>query len=386
MNSLFSGFSIDGHQSIRYIEWMLIVLGLLLGFIDGSYEYSFTITLQGIGLYAALALLNCINPFDRPRWERRVYVFLNMLLVTSPVWTGVVMGLLLFLAIIKSCFLLEFKDVVFTLISAGIAYMLASIWYLPEVYEVIQQRGVDWFLTPQRLIFSNLSFFLGTSIFAVLLSLVILAERNSRCRAEALANEVEILAANLERTRIAREIHDSLGHTLTSLGVQLEVAQKLRDRDLNKAFQSVDNAALLANQCLQEIRQTVHAIRESTFDLNTALYELARQMQPSIVVQTHLQLPPLSLQTSHHLYCIFKEGLLNVQKHAQASYATLNGQAIDDTLTLELVDNGCGFDLTQPSDGFGLKGMAERVELLEGTLTIKSAPDQGTHLRVVIPR
>lgn len=191
----------------------------------------------------------------------------------------------------------------------------------------------------------------------------------------------------IERLRIAREIHDSLGHTLTSLGVQLEVAQKLRDRDLVKSFHSVDNAALLASQCLEDVRQLVQTMRQqSGFNLNEALHERVEQMrQQGIVTQIHLSLPALSLQSSYQLYCMLKEGLINVQKHAKATHVTLQGVVDSDTIVVTLQDDGQGFDLEQSLTGCGLPGMQERVELLGGTLKISTGSNQGTQIKILIP-
>jgi signal transduction histidine kinase len=217
---------------------------------------------------------------------------------------------------------------------------------------------------------------------------VILAERKSRQRAEVLAQEVETLAARLERTRIAREIHDSLGHTLTTLDVQLEVAQKLRQRDPEQALQAVDTAKKLASQCLEDVRAALSTIRNNDFNLQQALYELIAQVKQhqtlDIVVELHL--PTLPLQTSHQLYCIVQEGLMNVQKHAQAKTVWLRGWMADESLTLELEDDGQGFDPGQSRSGFGLRGIEERVQLLGGKLKVSTVAAQGTQIQVTIPR
>ena len=102
----------------------------------------------------------------------------------------------------------------------------------------------------------------------LLLSFAVIAERKSRQKAEFLAKEVEALAATLERTRIARDIHDSLGHTLTTLDIQLEVAQTLRQRAPEQALQALDTAKLLASQCLADVRRAVQTMRQTNFNLN----------------------------------------------------------------------------------------------------------------------
>lgn len=271
----------------------------------------------------------------------------------------------------------------------GIVWLVSFSWLYPTLR---QQQILEFDSVPlQSTLFSTLLqallYYASASIFVVLLGFVIVAERESRQKAEALSQEVEVLSTKLERLRLAREIHDSLGHTLTSLGVQLEVAQKLRDHDLVKSFHSIDNAALLANQCLQDVRQLVQAMRrQSGFNLDEALHEQVEQIrQQGIMTQINLSLPALPLQSSYQLYCILKEGLINIQKHAEATQIQLQGAIDSDTIVVTLLDDGQGFNLEQPFTGCGLPGMQERVELLSGTLKIITGSKLGTHIKIVIP-
>lgn len=372
---------------LRYVEWTLIGVGLFLGLIDGTYTYSGLVNLQIILFNIIFIALSFIVPLERPMWERRVYVFVNMLVIVSAQSLGLTFDLLLYWGIIKTCFLLGLRSVILTVILTGVAYLLSVAWSLPLLSEMVEK--VDGKLPEtKRILLGSLSYYLGASTFSISLSLVILAERKSRRRAEALAQEVEALASRLERTRIAREIHDSLGHTLTTLDVQLEVAQKLRQRDPEQALQAVDTAKKLASQCLEDVRRALQTIRKSDFDLQQALCELITQVRQRNAFEIHidLNLPSLPLQTSHQLYCIVQEGLMNVQKHAQAKTARLRGWLANETLTLELEDDGRGFDLGQPRTGFGLRGMEERVQLLGGQLKINTADGKGTQIQVTIPR
>ena len=143
---------------------------------------------------------------------------------------------------------------------------------------------------------------------------MIVAERRSRQRAQALTYEVQILAAALERSRIARDIHDSLGHSLTTLNIQLELVQEMRQRDPNCASQALSNAQMLASQCLENVRRAVQTVRQQDFNLNEALNALIEQVRQnqSLTIQSKVNLPPLPLQTSHQLYCIVQNSLVSV--------------------------------------------------------------------------
>lgn len=106
--------------------------------------------------------------------------------------------------------------------------------------------------------------------FTIMLSQTIVVQQEKDQKIEELSEQVESLAATLERTRIAREIHDSLGHTLTDLDTQLAVAQTLRSHDPDRAFAAVDTAKQLSRQCMEDVSQALKRMRESDFDLDRA--------------------------------------------------------------------------------------------------------------------
>jgi signal transduction histidine kinase len=217
-------------RAIRYVDWTLVIVGLLLGVINSSYLYSPTINFLSYAFGAAFIVLGCFIPLERPLFERRIYVFINIVFaIVGAAWFAP-NDLLLHWAIIKSSFFLSLKEVLLTITFGGILYIIATISSLPIVYEILTNNGIQVPNFSTVILIGNITYYLGACSFSILMSLLVIAERKSRQKAEALAQEIEILAANLERTRIARDIHDSLGHTLTNLQVQLVVAQKLRQR------------------------------------------------------------------------------------------------------------------------------------------------------------
>jgi signal transduction histidine kinase len=215
----------------------------------------------------------------------------------------------------------------------------------------------------------------------------LVAERKSRQKVEVLAQQVELQAAKLERTRIAREIHDSLGHSLTTLDVQLQLAQRLFQTNPTASQEAVAIAHQLAKQCLQDVRRSVQMLRHDEFDLNLALTNLTDRIRQDRSLEIHctLKLPVLTTQQSHQLYCIIQEGLTNIQKYAKATKVNLSGYTTPTAIEIELRDNGIGFDPATTRAGFGLLGMRERVQLLDGQFKIQSAVGQGTSIYITIP-
>ena len=267
-----------------------------------------------------------------------------------------------------------------------------------------------WYLNQEWV--SDLLIFSIGLVFAISMAKVVSDEEASRLRAETLLADLELshqqlkkyteqvagLAAAEERNRLARDIHDSLGHYLTAINVQLEKALAFRERNPQEAEQALWDAKRSAKQALQDVRQSVGALRrsEEVFSLSAALAELAQNMSNgrlTVDLQIAGDETGFSKLALMSLYRAAQEGLTNIQKHAQASRATLRVTLDRQEARLVVGDDGRGFDtalLSQlPSnrqERFGLQGVRERLELIGGSMKMESHPNQGTHLVVAIPK
>lgn len=244
----------------------------------------------------------------------------------------------------------------------------------------------------------NLIIFFGLSlVFTLLLVNALLNERTIQNRLQRTNEELQRSAAQVkqlataqERSRIAREIHDSLGHSLTALNIQLEGAIKLSNRDPQKSQELLTEAKRLGSVALQDVRQSVVTLRDkspSKNSLHARLNTLADTLQTSTGITPNINLQlltPLPEATSLALYRIAQEGITNIVKHAQATAVELSLIADESSIRLLLRDNGHGFDIGQTSTGFGLQGMRERAQVMGGQLTVNSQPGQGCELRVTI--
>lgn len=214
-----------------------------------------------------------------------------------------------------------------------------------------------------------------------------LATANRRLR-EYAAQAQELAVAN-ERNRLAREIHDSLGHYLTVINVQLEAASQVFEHDPLKAVAAVRKAQSLAQEGLTDIRRSVAALRSAPLDnqpLPKAIEDLVAELQASgIVTQFHVEgdLLDLSPQVELTLYRAAQEALNNVRKHAHASRADVVLTAMPDRLRIVVSDNGVGGE--QTDGGFGLLGVRERVELLGGTFVAQPVSSGGFEFVVEVP-
>ncbi|MGD1852588.1 MAG: sensor histidine kinase, partial [Cyanophyceae cyanobacterium] len=348
-----------------------------------------------------LAILSLVFPINRPLWQRRTYIFIEIAcLLPTRMFSNWGLDPFLFLYLFKSCFLMRRRDAIFTAVFAGVAWHCSYAWRLfhnlstpiGQLEEEVQRSIQAIQEVPQLLvidaILNSIVIYVPFSLLIILLCLALLSERKSRQQVSALAVEVEVLAADLERTRIARDIHDSLGHTLTTLDVQLELAQTLHTADPNRALQALNQAKGLSSQSHEEVRRAVATMRQGQFNLSAALDVLVEQMNQArtVQVEARINLHQLPLQVSQQIYLIVKEGLTNIQKHSQASAVSLRAQGTPEGVSIALSDDGVGFEIEGVGSGFGLRGMQERVRLLQGQMQIHSSADQGTLIQVTIPR
>ncbi|XGV95589.1 MAG: sensor histidine kinase [Leptolyngbya sp. BL-A-14] len=370
-------------RTFRFLEWIYITAHFGMSFNRPDYPLSIA-----LGFYGFFFGLSWIYPVDRPRWQRYSYILLALTVAFWARWTGVDLELLIFFYLSKSYFLLARRITIFITVFAGVIWTIFDYWVLVDRARTATFSQTDFDLQhPLNVAFFSLVIYVAASVFVLMFSDMVIQEQKSRQRADELAEQVESLATSLERTRIAREIHDSLGHTLTDLDMQLAVAQQLRFHDLEKAFRAIDTAKVLAHQCIEDVSHALDRLRQSDFDLNQALTALMEQMGNSTAlhIQWEVNLPRLPVHQSYQIYCIVKEGMINVQKHARASQISFRGGLTSQGLVLDLKDDGVGFDPATQQGGFGIQGMIERVQLLGGQFTLDTASGKGTQIQVILP-
>lgn len=204
------------------------------------------------------------------------------------------------------------------------------------------------------------------------------------------ADQVAELAAAAERNRLARDIHDSLGHYLTAINIQLEKALAYRARDPEAADRAIHDAKQSARAALQDVRQSVSALRdvEERFSLRQSLADLVGRMDGGtleIVCQVDGDETGYASLALTALYRAAQEGLTNVQKHARARRVLLDVRLGETEARLRVCDDGAGLDPATVR-GYGLRGLQERLELIRGQMHINSDPHTGTELTVTVPK
>ena len=209
---------------------------------------------------------------------------------------------------------------------------------------------------------------------------------NAQLRAH--AAQTEDLATTRERNRLAREIHDGLGHYLTVVKTQLDAAAALLPANPERARDSVVKAAHLTAEALDDVRRSVGSLRTDTArpPLPEALRLLTQEAGLPVTVRLEGTTRPLPPGIEHALFRSAQEGLTNIRKHAAASAAEIVLDFISPgRVTLSVTDNGRGANGNSSTAGFGLIGIRERIEVLGGHVVSGNRPAGGFALTIEVP-
>ncbi|WP_026732712.1 ATP-binding response regulator [Fischerella sp. PCC 9605] len=216
--------------------------------------------------------------------------------------------------------------------------------------------------------------------------------RRALAQERELNQRIEEMTALEERNRIARDIHDSLGHSLVGLNIQMETALKLWNVDLDRAYEFLFEAKQLGSEALNAVRKSVAHIRPDPLQgqlLEKAIAALTQDFHhiTGIAPECYIDLSlPFSNSVNTVVYRIVQEGLTNISKHADATAIQLQIQTTPTELSLTLQDNGRGFCIDGNQTGFGLQGVRERVLAVGGQLEITSELGNGCRITARFPR
>jgi signal transduction histidine kinase len=207
------------------------------------------------------------------------------------------------------------------------------------------------------------------------------------------ASTLEQLATTRERNRLARELHDTLAHTLSGLSVQMETLKAYWDVDQKAARSILEKSLAAAHSGLTETRRAVQALRASPLDdlgLALAIKNMAKDAaeRANLSLNTSIteDLPALSPDVEQCFYRVAQEAIANVVSHAAAKKLMVKLEFSEGKTTLVVRDDGAGFKLAKvgKKTQFGLTGMRERAQLIGGKLTITSKPGAGTTIRLTV--
>ncbi len=382
-------------KSIRFIEDTIVIIGgalhLLILRLNPPANLlinRWTLTFVFLCIYFAISRIDLI---DSSRQTKLICLIIMMLCVTAAHITGFSQLTAPLFALIMARVVLLLEGRLIIWLSSGVfllfmATAVKMVWLEPHWKGTLLQPGV-------ALVFLTSLFYHPVWQYSAIMALVaylvhsLSHGRKQLIQAEKLSHRVAAMARELERNRIARDMHDGIGHSLTSLSVQLEVAKKLFKRDPLKAQESLDQAEKMAKACLKDMRSAVALLRDSDFSLSERISSLAKDVMSSgaLSVETELDIPELPPLLAHQTYRIVQECTTNAIKHSGASLLKISLTNSDDQLRILIEDDGKGFDATKVSNGFGIAGIKERVDEIGGSVQFISKEGSGTSVSVRVP-
>jgi signal transduction histidine kinase len=191
---------------------------------------------------------------------------------------------------------------------------------------------------------------------------------------------------------IARDLHDTIGQNISYLRMKLDFLAEKKIKKQAEMQLELRNMARAANESYDLVRGTLALLQsENSTDLFRLFTRYAEQIEErssfKMDFSSHGDPRFISAKRMRQLFYIFREILNNIEKHANATEVGMELTWNEDALELGVTDNGCGFDphKVQYGSHYGLKFLRERADLLNGSLTIQSAMDSGTHIKLRVP-
>lgn len=277
----------------------------------------------------------------------------------------------------------------------GVISVIFTMGLLGYYYLLLGQIGAEITAGVANLIFLQIiSFIMGHTQRATLRNRELLEElHRTNTEMELMAEEVAELSAVEERMRLSRDLHDSIGHYLTAISIQLQKALAYKDISAEDSLGAVQNAQNSASEALTEVRSFINTLkdRRDTFSLGEKLQPLVDNLrQDGLTIETEItgEEEKYPLPIRRNLYYSLQELLTNIQKHAHASEVKVKVQYKRREATLMVEDNGEGFSPERASrkEGhFGLKHLKQRAEAMDGRMHIKSKKGKGTQGEICVP-
>jgi len=390
------------HQSddqLIQVTTYVILLFTSLIFITGNYvkmgswQFYTTILLFALILIANIFWRLMEDKLKSNEFSNIAFIVFCVLLSLSIAWIGKYYNIvfMIFMITAQAFIVLRYR-IAAIIIAAFVGLYLAIMWMI----------GFD----VEGMLNIAIALVVGL-VFVITLSIVLRRYAEQTERSESLAKQLQLanqelvearqkekeLAVAEERVRLARDIHDGLGHHLTALNIQLQAAQKMFETQPEKSMEAIQICRQEAKAALDEIRHSVAIMRRSPLD-GKSLQEALRYLVGNFEMSTG-QLVDLDInsaadisdrQISDTVYRSIQEGLTNIQKHArQFTKIKIALKLQDHFIHLEIVDNGLYSKTENFGKGFGLAGIRERAELMGGSMSIDTENGQGFKIHVKIP-
>ena len=342
------------------VRWVALLYSLYF-FVMPTYRHSIAVWMEFAILYAVFLILYFLVAELRGRWQTIAFVlfFLHAFLYYS--FSEKAYGVFAYPFTMLCLFVARLRTLFLVLIAMMVG-VVAETLYLGRP-----------FATADNVLFLCVIFGLSNFAFAQQTRANSLLERAN--------SEIERLSAEAERERIARDLHDLLGHTLSVITMKLDLARRLLSHDSDRARNEIVEAEQTARSALAEVREAVSGYRAEGLD---AEMSRARRSLLSADVKLTTTLAPVNLSSSQvDVLCLaLREAVTNIVRHAHATVCHVALLEKDRTIHFTIEDNGRGGEIRE---GNGLHGMRERLQSLAGAVKLTGLANGGTRLELTLP-
>lgn len=322
-------------------------------------QNAFLITIASAIVFIPLHFKSHAAPAERKHWYIIAVLILGVL--TAPFWNG--HNVYFIYGAAMAGFILDRRNAGIAMVLVIAAYVITALVVERVIYEIPM-----------------------TIVIAVMVWLSCLRDSHENERYEQAERERALekqLASIAERERIAADLHDVIGQTLTLVALKSDLVSKLIDKDAERAKREMQELQSASRDALTQVRSTLRGLTETTVAVELSLARKVLEAS-NIVVTIGGQVPDLSRQQNTVLGLVIREACTNVVRHSGADKVSIIFETEDDVHSLSIEDNGSGIQESNvASNGVGLTSIKKRISSLGGLLTIQG--NRGTILRGVIP-
>ncbi|MEH1848936.1 MAG: sensor histidine kinase [Nostoc sp.] len=393
-------FQPNPFRFLVYTEWVMLTSCGSLAVLEAIAGRR--LPLQHISVLMLLCVMGWVLPTGKSS-VKILYTFAQIGLIFYGTTLGYlhILPTLYLIVFIRTCFLFGMIERWAVGGMLLVLFLLHQTSYVQNMTTLVPQLKEQFWM---HLVAETLMFGLGLFLVLMLVNTLLSERQAQKDLATAhqqltlYASQAEELATAQERNRIARDIHDSLGHALTALNVQLQTAVLLWQQEPVRAEPFLQQARRLGVTAMQEVRKSVQALREDNRaeqSLTETIAAVVDDFRQGSGIETQMQIigqtagksnAPMSAAIVNALYRIVQEALTNIYKYARATAVTVEIETTSEIVRLSVVDNGCGFNRgSSIGIGFGLQGMQERIAALGGTFTLETEPGRGCRIGVEVP-
>ncbi len=398
-----SSFRFGGTVIVRFakliIYLLLIVAAIVLVVTNRSARYYAGIPAWYVLLPVSVFLCaeNAVKLWACKTYPARIacYVFDTLLLMTLTIFSDGTLISTLYI-IVLSDFYIEQPDLRGT-IAMGVASMVLFLITFAisgalrgegvNVTALIADAFNDLILLVLHFFVFNFTIYVYRSNREIKKGISELEEANEKLR---LANEeLKEVTALEERQRIAKDIHDTAGHSITTVIMQTEAARLTIDSDPADAKRKITAANLQAKHALEELRESVHLLSGSReyVSLKDALMEIVHESTDGTGIAVRADVEDITLCDAKRRFLCnsLKEGISNGLRHGGATAFYFELRKADGKAEFLLSDNGSGLEAAELKEGFGLKGMRARAQALGGDVQFDTEPGEGFEIKMALP-